>query len=128
MKTRQAMSGYNHLDVSEHDDVTIVRFKGRPLLVNDSVLAGIGNALGDLTDAPESCKLIVDFGGVEDVSSAMLGILVMLRNNMAVSRGQLVLCGLSPEVREFVYETTLSQLFEIRESAADAFSAFACNS
>lgn len=50
MKTRQAMSGYNHLNVSEHDDVTIVRFKGRPLLVNDSVLAGIGNALGDLTD------------------------------------------------------------------------------
>ena len=115
------MSTDQHLDVSERDDMTIVRFKGCRLLVDALVVNGVGRELGDLASGQDCRTLIVDFAGVEDVSSAVLGLLVMLRKKMAFKKGQLVLCGLSPEVREFCDETMLSQLFEIRETEADAF-------
>lgn len=120
------MSSYNYLDISERDDLTIVRFKGDPLLVDESVVYAVSNEFHDVVDRCGCRKLIVNFFGVADLSNLMFGLLVMLRKKLAANRGQLVLCGLSPEVREFLDETMLSQLFEIRETEADACSAFAC--
>ena len=119
------MSSYNHLDVSERNGLTIVRFKGDPLLVDESIVYAVSNEFQTWWIA-RCRKLIVNFLGVADLSNLMLGLLVMLRKKLAAKRGQLVLCGLSPEVREFLDETMLSQLFEIRETEADACSAFAC--
>ena len=120
-----AMSSYNHLDVSENGDVTTVRFKRDQLLVDESVVRNIGSELDKLATGQDRRKLIIDSFGVEDISSLMLGQLVRLRTKMAAKKGQLVLCGVSPEVREFFDETMLSQLFEIRETEADAFAALA---
>ena len=115
-----------HLDVSENDDVTIVRFKAHHfLLVDEWMVHDIGSELDKLANEQDGSKLIVDFVGVEDLSSLMLGKLVKLRVKMAAKKGQLVLCGFSPEVREFFDETMLSPLFEIRETEADALAAFA---
>ncbi len=121
------ISSSNHLDVSENADVIIVRFdaKGHYLLVEEQVVRDIGNELEKLASGHGGSKLIVDLVGVEDVSSLMLGQLVKLRTKMAAKKGQLVLCGFSPEVREFFDETMLSQLFEIRETEDDALAAFA---
>ena len=120
------MTSYNHLDVSERDGVAVVRFKaGHFLLVDEWIVRDIGSELGKLVKGKDGSKLIVDFVGVEDLSSLMLGQLVKLRVKMAAKKGRLVLCGLSPEVREFFDETMLSQLFEIRETEADALAALA---
>ena len=116
----------NHLKVSENGDVTIVRFNAhRFLLVDEWIVYEIGNELDKLANGKVGSKLIMDFIGVEDLSSLMLGKLVKLRTKMAATKGQLVLCGLSPDVREFLDETMLSQLFEIRENEADALAALA---
>lgn len=120
------LSSYNHLDVSQRDDATIVRFKASHfLLVDEWVVLDIGSELINLVGGQDSCKLIVDFFGVEDLSSLMLGQLVKLRTKMAAKKGQLILCGLTLEVREFLDETMLSQLFDIRETEADALTALA---
>ena len=119
-------SNYNHLDVSARDAVTMVRFKAQHfLLVEERVVREIGSEFDALVSGQDGPKLIVDFVGVEDLSSLMLGKLVKLRTQMAAKKGHLVLCGFSPEVREFFDETMLSQLFEIRETEADALAAFA---
>jgi anti-anti-sigma factor len=65
----------------------------------------------------------VDFFGVVGLSSLMLGQLIKLHKKMAANLGQLVLCGLSPELRRVLDETRLSQLFKIRESEAAALAA-----
>lgn len=119
------MSTYRYLDVLKYEDVIVVCFKGHHLLVSECVVTTVGDELDDVTDQPECHQLIVDFHGVEDVSSVLLGILVMTRKKMAVKRGHLILCGLGPEVREFFDETMLSELLDIRESEADAFAALA---
>ena len=112
-----------YLDVATKDDVTVVRFKQRHLLVDENIVHGIGAELYALINGREHPKLIVDFSGVLDLSSLMLGKLVKLRARTAASRGRLVLCGLSPELWEYLDETMLGQLFQIRESEADSLAA-----
>ena len=48
----------------------------------------------------------------------MMGRLVLLRKLIAAKQGQMVLRGLTDDVREFFDETMLSELFEIAEPAA----------
>jgi anti-anti-sigma factor len=62
---------------------------------------------------------------VEYVSSLVLGLLVMLRKQAMSKGGQVVLCGLSPVVREMFDRTMLSRSWDIRESKADAFAVLA---
>ena len=117
------MPTYQHLTVSEYDDVMVVRFRGQHLIVSQWIVNKIGSELDEVADRPGCRKLVVDFFGVVDLSSFMLGLVVMLRKKMASKKGHLVLCGLSPEVREFFDETMLSQILDIRESETDAFAA-----
>jgi anti-sigma B factor antagonist len=119
------MTGYYHLDVSQRDDATIVRFKGRRRLVVARVVYGVGRELGELASGQDRRTLILDFAGVADLSNVMLGVLVMLRKKTAAERRPLVLCGLGPKVRRFLNASLLSQLFEIRETAAEAASTLA---
>lgn len=125
------MSSHGHLEVSENGNVTIVHFKAQHfLLVDEWIVCDIGRELQELADGrgptgQGSSKLIVNFVGVEDLSSLMLGQLMKLRVKMAANKGRLVLCGFSAEVREFFDETMLSQLFEITASEADALAALA---
>ena len=119
------MRTYHHLDVLEHGDIIVVRVKVRHFLADAWIVNAIGSGLDELADRSDCRKLIVDFVGVEDLSSLMLGLLVKLRKKMAGKEGQLVLCGLSPNLRKFFDETMLGQLFKTRETEADAFAALA---
>ena len=122
------MSIYQHLDVSQNGDIIVVRFKVHDLLVNGGVVKDIGSELGEVTDRPDCRKLVVDFFGVVNLSSVLLGLMVTLHEKMASKQGQLVLCGLRPAVRELFDQTMLSRLLDIvdiREGEADAFAALA---
>jgi anti-anti-sigma regulatory factor len=119
------MSPFQHCDVLHNDDVTLIRFNRHHLLVDDLLVQRIGDELKSVVSRPECRKLIVDFVSVEDLSSLMLGQLVMLRRNMATKKGRMILCGLVTEVREFLDEIMLSQLFDIVDTEADAVAALA---
>jgi hypothetical protein len=47
------MSTYHHLDVSERDGMTIVRFKGHHLLVDVLVINGVGSELDELANGQD---------------------------------------------------------------------------
>jgi anti-anti-sigma factor len=117
------MSKFEHLDVSERDDAILVRVK-EPLL-DDAAAFAVGNELDELGEQPRCRTVVMDFSGVEHVSSLMLGLLVTLREQTASRGGILVLCGLSPEVRELFDSTMPGQPWDIRERAVDAFAVFA---
>ena len=129
------MPSYDDLDIFEQGDIIVVRVKVRHedggvlrsagLLASAWAVDAIGSELDELADRPGCRKLIVDFVGVEDLSSLMLGLLVKLHKKLAGRKGQLVLCGLSPNLRKFFDETMLGQLFQIKETEADALAALA---
>ena len=112
-----------YLDVSNRGEVIVIRFKQRHLLVDEVIVYDIGDELCALADGQPNPKLIVDFAGVLDLSSLMLGKLVKLRAKMAANHGQLVLFGLGPDVWEYLDETMLSQLFEICRTEEEAIAA-----
>ena len=119
------MSNDQHLDVSELGNTILVHFKEYHLLSDYAVVNAIGNELDELVDRSRGRKVVIDFSGVEHVSSLILGLLVMFRKQVVPNGGQLLLCRLSPEVRELFDRTVLSQSWDIRESEADAFAVFA---
>jgi len=108
------------LDVFEQSGIFVVRFRRHHFLVDEWVIRSIGDELKEVAARPECRKVVVDFTGVEDLSSFMVGQLVMLRKRMAAKKGQVVLCGLSAEVQEFFDETILSELFDIQADEVDA--------
>jgi anti-anti-sigma factor len=107
------MSEYQHLDVLELGEAILVRFKEPHLLSDCAIPCAIGNELDELADQPGCRIAVIDFFGLDYVSSLMLGLLVAFRKQVMSKGGQLVLCGLSPEVRELFDSTMPSQSWNI---------------
>jgi anti-sigma B factor antagonist len=64
--------------------------------------------------------MILDFSGVELVSSAMLGKLILLQRRVDAEGGRLRLCELSLGVRAVFKSTNLDRLFKIDRDLAAA--------
>jgi anti-sigma B factor antagonist len=58
-------------------------------------------------------RLVLDFGGVEYLSSAALGRLINLKKKVEAARGKLTIRDLHPDLREVFRITRLDQVFEI---------------
>ncbi len=69
-------------------------------------------------------RLLINFGSLQQVSSAALGKLVKLMNHAAQVRGKLKLCALHPDLRHVFMITRLDRVFEIYETEADAMASF----
>ena len=74
-----------------------------------------------------SCKisLILDFGNVRFLSSAVLGLLIRVSKRIYEQEGQLRLCNINPKIYEIFKITRLTKTFDIYsdvESAAEDLS------
>jgi anti-anti-sigma factor len=100
------------LSVTEAQGVRIHAIQGRL----DSATAGdLEKSLQGLYAEPGT-RAIVDLTKLDYISSAGLRVMLMLAKRAKQSQGRLVLCGLSPQVRE-VFE--ISGFTKILEMAAD---------
>jgi anti-sigma B factor antagonist len=70
-------------------------------------------------------RIVLNFGGIQQVSSAALGKLVKLSGEAGSVRGRLRLCGLHPDLRQVCRITRLDCVFDIHETEAEALTAFA---
>ena len=68
-------------------------------------------------------KILLDFGGIQQVSSAALGKLVKLMSRAHSVRGRLALCGLHSDLRQVLRITKLDAIFEIHDSEAQGLAA-----
>jgi anti-sigma B factor antagonist len=68
-------------------------------------------------------KILLDFGGIQQVSSAALGKLVKLMGRAHAVRGKLALCDLHPDLRHVLHLTRLDTVFEIHDTEAEALAA-----
>lgn len=111
------------LVVQRDGEITSVRFVDRNIL-EEARIQEIGEHVGQLIDAATSPKLLLDFTGVEHLSSAALGALININNRIRKKGGQLRLAGIHSEIYEVFAITKLNKLFQIHEDAAAAKASF----
>ena len=70
-------------------------------------------------------RLLINFGSLQQVSSAALAKLVKLMSRAASVRGRLKLCGLHDDLRHVFRITRLDRIFETYETEPEALASFA---
>jgi anti-sigma B factor antagonist len=111
------------IDVSRTGDVSVVRFRDRKIL-DEAAIQQLGAELFALVEVDNRKTIVLDFEGVEFLSSAALGKLITFDRKVKTSQGRLKMCGITPSILEVFQVTKLNKVFDIRADAAEAISAF----
>lgn len=117
------MPDLRRITVTESGDVTLVRFVDRKI-VDEAQVNELAGELGRLVDVEKRRALLLNFSGVEFVSSAGLGKLIALERKLKLAKGRLKMSDMVPEVMSVFEITKLNKVFDIRASEAEALKAF----
>ena len=112
-----------HLTVQERDGVIIVEFAERKIL-EELTIREIESELVDLVASHNQIKLVLNFTNVGHFSSAALGTLNKLFEQVKKQNGRMILSGISPRILDVFQITNLHKRFEIRDTVADALAEF----
>lgn len=102
----------SRISLTNHEGVTVVRFF-ESRLFDDAIVREVGDQLMAALPAGAKTRFILDFSGVELVSSAMLGKLILLQRRIDAAGGKLRLCETGESVRSVFKSTNLDRLFAI---------------
>jgi anti-anti-sigma factor len=91
-----------------------------PIVVDPTDFDKLNELVGDATDSAGGERWVLDLRQVEYVGSALLGLLVNLRQRIKSAGGRLVLCGLNDQVSKALQTCSLHNLFTITPGRADA--------
>ncbi len=120
------MHDYHYLDISRRDEVIVVRFKDSKL-IDDLAIVKVANELYALAAEPDGRRLLLNFAGVDYLSSMFLSKLLGLKRRLEKKQGQLKLCEICPEVREVFGITKIDTILEIVATEDEGLAAFAEN-
>ncbi|MBI4578891.1 MAG: STAS domain-containing protein [Planctomycetes bacterium] len=112
------------LRIRRQGKVNVVELEDRKIL-EELLIAQLGEQLGSLVDAEAEPRLVLDFKKVEHLSSAALGILITLDKQVKGRRGKLALANIQPQIYEVFKITRLNKLFSIQDTADAAVQALA---
>ena len=113
----------SRLIVSFQDDVLVVEFADRRIVEHEAI-AEISQQLNALLEQYPGLRILVNFAGVQQMSSSALGLLVSFAKKLEASGGQLKLCNILPQIYQAFIITRLHRVFEVHDSAHAAFAAF----
>lgn len=117
------MTVHRRLEVTEVNDVTVVRFVDRKIL-DEASIQELGQELFALVESENRTKLLLNFSKVDFLSSAALGKLIMLDKKIKVRKGKLRLTNIRPEIYEVFAITKLNKLFDIKKDETEALEGF----
>jgi anti-sigma B factor antagonist len=120
---QDSRGGRHRLEVKDVEDVTTVRFTDRKL-ADLPTIEVIGQQLFTLVDDQRRSNLLLNFAGVEYLSSAALLKLMTLRKKVLAAGGKLVLCGVNPLIYEVFAVAKLDKLFVMRADEQEGLKAF----
>jgi len=113
-----------HLKVTQSEGASVVEFLDRKIL-EEFTINEIGDQLSTLVGAGGGkLRLLLNFRNVEHLSSAALGMLIKLHNEMKKTGGKLRLSDINPQIFEVFKITRLNKLFEIYDTRAEALRSF----
>jgi anti-sigma B factor antagonist len=112
------------LKIQEIEDVLVVYFTDAKIL-DEARIAQIGSELMNaVASASQKKKMLVNFQGVQFMSSAMIGKLVLLNKKCKTDEVVLKMCNISPNVMEVFKITKLNKVFEIFDTEEKAIKSF----
>ncbi|MFO0011841.1 MAG: STAS domain-containing protein [Planctomycetota bacterium] len=117
------MSTYRRINVVEDAGVSIVNFIDKKI-VDSATIEQLGEELNSLVTVEKKNMILLNFEGVEFMSSAALNKLISLNSKVKASGGRLKLCGLRNEIKEVFTITRLDRVFDLRKTKDDALAAF----
>lgn len=113
----------SRLNVSESDGITVVSFNDRNILEEANIQA-IGDEVSAIVESQAIPKILINFEGVEHLSSAALGTLITINNKVRQKGGQLRLAHIDPQIYEVFIITKLNKLFQIHDTREQAQASF----
>ena len=105
------------------DNVTHVEFLDRNIL-DEANIQMIGQEIAALVEADAKPRLLISFAGVEHLSSAALGTLIQVNNQVRNREGQLRLANIDPQIYEVFTITRLNRLFSIHATTDEAMKSY----
>ena len=117
------MSTFRRIDVSKSGDVTVVKFLDKKIL-DEAGIQELGAELFGLVELQNRRSVLLNFSGVEFLSSAALGKLITLDRKVKAAKGRLKMSDIRPEILEIFQITKLNKVFDIRKDEAEALAAF----
>ncbi len=101
-------------------NATVVSFKDEKLLEEQDINALQESIMSVIESVSGPIKLILDFGRVKFLSSAVLGLLIRVSKRIYEREGQLRLCNLNPKIYEIFKITRLTKTFDIYNDVTSA--------
>ena len=118
------MAEHQRIQVSEVENVTVVRFADRKIL-DELIIQELGQELFSLVEDENRGNLLLNFTNVEFLSSAALGKLISLHKKIERASGTLKLSNIRPEIFEVFRITRLNEKFNIKDDQEAALAEFA---
>ena len=118
-----AIEPYRRIDVSKQGTTEIAKFKDKKIL-DETALDELRVELLRLINDRQGLDLLLHFGTVEFMSSAVLGLLGQIHRKMGTLKGKLKMCNIHPQIYEVFKLTNLNKLFAIHKDEAEALSKF----
>lgn len=112
-----------NLLTEDYAGVLLVTFTDSSIL-DGAVIEQIGRELYRLTDEQHKRKLVLNFANVHLLSSHALGVLVTLHKKSKEIDGEMVFCGMKPELKKVFSITSLDKVFKFFPDDAAALASF----
>jgi len=91
-----------------------------PVVVDAAEFDRLNEAIEHATEGSAGGRWVLDLTQVQYIGSAMLGLMVNVRQRIKSGGGRLVLCGLSSHLAKALATCSLHTLFTITDTRADA--------
>ncbi len=117
------MTKQTFLDISTRGDITVATVQSADLLEAINVDA-FGKEIIAYLEANPGLNLVLDFGKVDYLSSAVLTELLRAHKTLSKSGGKVRLCSLKPKIREVFEITNLDKVFPINDDVDTAVAHF----
>ena len=109
-----------HIQQTTCDGITVLAPAGR---IDTTTSGSVEEAVRHTVDAGAR-DLVIDFSGVEYISSAGLRVFLLLAKRMRDLQGRLVLCGMPEPVRQVFRLAGFMPLFKVEPSQQAAVATF----
>jgi anti-sigma B factor antagonist len=107
------------ITVNYAGNATIIGFTDQKILEEKDIKA-LTESITSVIEQAERINLILDFGNVRFLSSAVLGLLIRISKRIYERDGQLGLCNINPKIYEIFKITRLTKTFDIYNSVESA--------
>lgn len=100
-------------------DISLVDFRHQGIL-DAPVIEAIAKELYAMVDEMARKKIVLDFSKVQFLSSQMLGVIINLYKKSLAIKGQVVLCGVRPEIMKVFTIMKIDKLMRLAQTETEA--------